>query len=102
MMSTLPQEEVPRRIAFVSDKVFEPRWWQRMFSPTFASACVIAAAILGHGFLQSGNSEKQVNAAVAKAVAQLEVRQVNAEVANQMRIDDVTQVLMATVGLQRQ
>ena len=26
------EEEPPRRIAFVSDKVFEPRWWQKMFA----------------------------------------------------------------------
>ena len=30
MMSWV-DEEPPRRIAFVSDKVFEPRWWQRPF-----------------------------------------------------------------------
>ena len=30
-LSTLREEEMPRRIAFVSDKVFEPRWWQRVF-----------------------------------------------------------------------
>ena len=29
-LSTLREEEVPRRIAFVSDKVFEPRWWQKL------------------------------------------------------------------------
>ena len=38
-LSTLREEEIPRRIAFVSDKVFEPRWWQRVFSPTFAAGC---------------------------------------------------------------
>ena len=26
------EEEPPRRIAFVSDKVFEPRWWQKIFA----------------------------------------------------------------------
>ena len=36
-LSTLREEEMPRRIAFVSDKVFEPRWWQRVFNPTFAA-----------------------------------------------------------------
>ena len=25
---SLPEQEVPQRIAFVSDKVFEPHWWQ--------------------------------------------------------------------------
>jgi anti-sigma factor RsiW len=71
-LSALREEEVPRRIAFVSDKVFEPRWWQRVFSPTFAGACLVAAAILVHGALRPGQA--QVDAAVAKAVAQTEAR----------------------------
>jgi anti-sigma factor RsiW len=25
---SLADEEIPQRIAFVSDKVFEPKWWQ--------------------------------------------------------------------------
>lgn len=77
-MSTLRDEEVPRRIAFVSDKVFEPRWWQRLWSPTFAAAMVIAAAILVHAFARPGADpvaiEAQVNTAVTKAVATLEAR----------------------------
>jgi hypothetical protein len=50
-MATLREEELPRRIAFVSDKVFEPRWYQKLFlRPSFAAAMVIAAAILVHAF----------------------------------------------------
>jgi hypothetical protein len=49
-------EELPRRIAFVSDKVFEPRWWQRLtqsfLRPSFAAASIIAAAILVHAFVR--------------------------------------------------
>jgi hypothetical protein len=71
-LSALREEEIPRRIAFVSDKVFEPRWWQRVFHPTFAAGCLVAAAILVHGFLLPGQA--QVNAAVAKAIAQVEAR----------------------------
>jgi len=71
-LSTLREEEIPRRIAFVSDKVFEPRWWQRVFSPTFAAGAVVAVAILVHGSLRPGQA--QVDAAVAKAVAQVEAR----------------------------
>ncbi len=76
-LSTLREEEVPRRIAFVSDKVFEPRWWQRafnqtMFSPTFAAGLLVAAAILVHGWMRPGQA--QVDAAVNKAVSQLEAR----------------------------
>jgi anti-sigma factor RsiW len=76
-LSTLREEEIPRRIAFVSDKVFEPRWWQRALnqtlrSPTFAGACVVAAAILIHGSLRPGQA--QVDAAVAKAMVQVEAQ----------------------------
>src|SRR5512143_3139293 len=52
-MATLRDEELPRRIAFVSDKVFEPRWYQKMFlRPSFAAAGLIAAAILVHAFVR--------------------------------------------------
>ena len=71
-LSTLREEEIPRRIAFVSDKVFEPRWWQRVFHPTFAAGALVAAAILVHGALRPGQA--QVEAAVTKAVAQVEAR----------------------------
>lgn len=77
-LSTLREEEIPRRIAFVSDKVFAPRWWQRLFSPNFAAACVIAAAILVHAFARPSISDAQIQAqiqaridvAVNKAVAE--------------------------------
>ena len=71
-LSTLREEEVPRRIAFVSDKVFEPRWWQRVFSPTFAAGALVAAAILIHGSMRPGQA--QVDAAVNKAISQVEAR----------------------------
>jgi hypothetical protein len=96
---TLEDEDVPRRIAFVSDKVFEPRWWQTMWrsGPTmgFASALMLAAAILVHGYsrpvaqpataptVDTAQIEQRiqrevgarVDAAVAKAVSQTEARQ---------------------------
>ena len=91
-MAALRDEEIPRRIAFVSDKVFEPRWWRKMFlRPSFAGAALIAAAVLAHGVMrppvssappvdvaamEARVSEKlqaqmadSVQAAVAKAVA---------------------------------
>ena len=79
-LSTLREEEMSRRIAFVSDKVFEPRWWQRgfnktLFSPTFAAGVLVAIAILIHGSMQTGRtSQAQVDAAVTKAVSQVETR----------------------------
>jgi anti-sigma factor RsiW len=78
-LSTLREEEIPRRIAFVSDKVFEPRWWQRVLNPNFAAACVIAAAILVHAFVRPSGPDPaqtealiqaQVNAAVSQAVSE--------------------------------
>ena len=94
----LREEEPPRRIAFVSDKVFEPRWWQRLFASGprlgFASAAMLAAAIVFHAVhapaldqrpqassaqLDQGRIEaevaKRVQAAVQNAVAQSEFQQ---------------------------
>jgi hypothetical protein len=88
---SVPDEEPPRRIGFVSDKVFEPRWWQRIWASGpqlgFVSSCVLAAAILAHGValkpaeprvrsvvapvdnaLLDGEVARRVDAAVAKAV----------------------------------
>jgi len=77
-LSTLRDEEVPRRIAFVSDKVFEPRWWRTLFHPSFAAALVIAAAILVHAFVRPAPAptldqavlQARIDAAVAKAVVE--------------------------------
>jgi anti-sigma factor RsiW len=71
-LSTLREEEMPRRIAFVSDKVFEPRWWQRVFSPSFAAGLLVAGAIVVHGSMRPGQA--QVDAAVTKALSQVEAR----------------------------
>ncbi len=53
-LHSLRQEDPPRRIAFVSDKVFEPRWWQVWWNSAprlgFASATLLAIAILVHAF----------------------------------------------------
>lgn len=52
----LPQQPIPRRLAFVSDPVFELPWWKRLWrmpAPAwgFAAACVVAAAIFAHGLI---------------------------------------------------
>jgi hypothetical protein len=54
--------------------VFEPRWWQRVFTPTFAAGALVAAAILIHGSLRPGQA--QVDASVAQAISQVEKRHV--------------------------
>ena len=42
----LEDEEAPQRIAFVSDRVFEPRWWQTMWhsGPVMGFSSAAAAA----------------------------------------------------------
>ncbi len=92
----LLEEEPPRRIAFVSDKVFEPRWYHRLWDSGprlgFLAAAMLACAILVHAFHQppvappaitaavdTGAIERGVAArlteAVTKAVADSEARQ---------------------------
>ena len=90
----LREEEPPRRIAFVSDKVFELTWWQRFWASGpqvgFAASGLLAAAILAHGFARPATvvnqppavaqvdqlgMQRQIDSAVAKAVAQIEEKQ---------------------------
>ena len=111
-LSTLREEEIPRRIAFVSDKVFEPRWWQMFLRPSFAAACVIAAAILVHAFVRppapadSVAVQATVNAAVTKAVTDVEER--HAKEMSAMLADyeilsrQVTKMYVVDTGLVRQ
>jgi anti-sigma factor RsiW len=99
-LRSLAEDEPPQRIAFVSDKVFEPRWFEKIWrsgpAMGFASAALLAAAILVHGFSVNGFArpatapavdtaqieqriEREVNARlnveVAKAVSATEARQ---------------------------
>jgi anti-sigma factor RsiW len=89
-LSALREEEVPRRIAFVSDKVFEPRWWEMFVRPSFAAACVLAAAIVMHGYVtrppavDAAAIQAQVNQAVGRAVA--DVQQRNADLERQVTV----------------
>jgi len=57
---SLRDEEMPRRIAFVSDKIMEPRiwearWWHAWWNSAprlgFAAAAMLSTAILVHGYL---------------------------------------------------
>ena len=96
-LAALEDEEPPRRIAFVSDRVFEPRWWQTMWhsgpAMGFASAVLLAGAIVVHGFarpvapapakVDTAQIEQRIaaqvslrlNAAVTKAVDEAEAKQ---------------------------
>jgi anti-sigma factor RsiW len=82
-LAMLRDEEVPRRIAFVSDKVFEPRWWQRA-NPMLASACVLAVAIVAHGYV----TPAPVNASVQAEIQQLVDQAVAREIETRMPILD--------------
>jgi negative regulator of sigma E activity len=83
-LHAVPEEEPPRRIAFVSDKVFEPRWWQVWWNSAprlgFASAALLAAAIVVHAV--AGPAQRPAPSAVVDTAA-IEGR-VKAEVASRM------------------
>jgi hypothetical protein len=84
-LRSLADEEAPQRIAFVSDKVFEPRWYQTVWrsgpAMGFASALLLAAAILVHGFSVNGPA-RQI-AAPTVNTAQIEQR-IEREVNNRL------------------
>jgi anti-sigma factor RsiW len=97
----LREEEIPRRIAFVSDKVFEPspwrRWWAALWASTarlaFASAAMLSIAIMVAALrpvaqiavrpgapqvvkaVSDTEIQSRIDTAVAKAVAQVDARQ---------------------------
>jgi len=77
----LEEEEIPQRIAFVSDKVFEPRWWQTIWrsgpAMGFASAAMLAAAILAHAYVRPVSGPVQATVDTAQIEQRVE-REVNA------------------------
>jgi anti-sigma factor RsiW len=116
-LATLEDEEIPRRIAFVSDRVFEPRWWQTIWhsgpAMGFASSALLAGAILVYGFarpvapmakapaVDTAQIERQVEAQVSAQVSDSQAEQ-NAEFAKvlnatETRYEHQRQADMATV-----
>jgi hypothetical protein len=88
-MATLREEELPRRIAFVSDKVFEPRWYEKLaqafLRPSFAAAGLIAAAILIHAFVRPVGAPNTTTAQVdTRAIEARVTADVTARLQNQM------------------
>jgi len=111
-MSTLRDEEIPRRIAFVSDQIFEPRWYNRAFrslwTPNFAAACVVAGAILVHAFARPAAPDPvavnaQIDARIARVVAVVEEQHAE-QVDRLVQLDDsrFTQMYVSTHGYVRQ
>lgn len=90
-LCALKDEEPPRRIAFVSDKVFEPSWWRRLWNSGpalgLASALLLSAAIVVHALVpgraaapvvQAADTaavEARIRAAVSASLEQAEARQ---------------------------
>jgi anti-sigma factor RsiW len=84
LLLSLPDEEPPRRIAFVSDKVFEPRWWQKLWTSGprlgFAAAAMLAVAIVFHAVA----APRPVPVA---AVAEVPAAAIEAEVAKRVQTE---------------
>jgi anti-sigma factor RsiW len=93
-LASLPDEEIPQRIAFVSDKVFEPslarRLWRDFWGSAarlgFASATVLAGALIFFASHRPAGAtaneteiaqrvQTEVQKAIAQNVAQIEARQ---------------------------
>ena len=78
-LMAVPAEEPPRRIAFISDKVFEPNRWQRFWQSAprlgFASAALLAGAILVHAFHQPGSAVTPIDTAAIEAKVRADVGQ---------------------------
>jgi anti-sigma factor RsiW len=86
VLMSVREEEPPRRIAFVSDKVFEPTWWQRFWSSGrvgFASAAMLSMAVLAHGYL----ARPVVVTSTVAPVAQVDEAKIEAEVAK--RVEEI-------------
>ncbi len=108
-LRSVPDEDPPRRTAFVSDRVFEPSWWRRLWQSGprlgFASAAVLAMAIVIHAAWRpaapaavdqaaieariSAEVERRLQPAIQAAAAEIEARQARktAEIVQAVRKD---------------
>jgi len=68
----LPEEEIPRRIAFVSDKVFEPAWYARWLHalPRLGFGLALLVVV----FLAGAWSQRRSEARVLQAIQAVEAR----------------------------
>jgi anti-sigma factor RsiW len=93
VLRVLPDREIPQRIAFVSDKVFQPSplsrflggFWNSAARLGFASACVLGVGLIVSAYhrpapvashevrtiVQTADVSKQIDAAVAQAVTKI-------------------------------
>ena len=85
-MLALREEEVPQRIGFVSDKVFEPspvrRWWLSFWGSSgrlgFASAAMLSLALAGFTFYRPAGAAPPI------AAAQVDTARIEAQVAERV------------------
>lgn len=102
-MRRLPERELPRRISFVSDPVFEVSWWRRFWTSGpqlgFASAAMLSMAILVHAAIPKQpapapvlSSQQQVEERVAREVARRLPDEVRRMVRSELKpvLDDLT------------
>ncbi len=73
-LRVLPDQEVPQRIAFVSDKVVKQNWlagiWNSAARLSFASACVLAAGLAFSSYHRDAAVNQAVQVALNKAHAE--------------------------------
>ena len=95
-MHSLRDEEIPRRIAFVSDKIFEPsllhRWWRAGWVPTGA---LIAAAIIFAALYRPQPVIRQAPFDAARLRAEISQEVVKAVTASEQRSAQRTAEILA-------
>jgi anti-sigma factor RsiW len=109
VLRVLPDREIPQRIAFVSDKVFQPSALSRFFGGFwnsaarlgFASACVLAVALVVSAYHRPAPADvsKQINDAVAQAVARIRQEDAQMLAASETKHDREHRILMEAVDV---
>jgi hypothetical protein len=119
VLRVLPDREIPQRIAFVSDKVFQPSPLARLFGGFwnsasrlgFASACVLALALVVSAYVrpapvashevrtivQTPDVSKQIDAAVAQAIAKIRQEDTQMLAASDVKHEKQQRMLMEAI-----
>jgi hypothetical protein len=122
VLRVLPDREIPQRIAFVSDKIFQPSplarffggFWNSAARLGFASACVLGGALIIAAYhrpaqapaqrevrtvVQTTDVSKQIHDAVALAVAKIRAEDARMLSASDMKHDKEHRELMEVVDV---
>jgi hypothetical protein len=121
-LRTVPDREIPQRIAFVSDPVFEPSWFRQFWNSKaplfqsslgFASACVLALAMVVSVWRFSGTrrpvevrtvvltTPTQQGVSQQEGVAQEQIRDAVAKAVAQVRAEDARMMQTAIQSSER-